>query len=458
MLDVIVVGAGLSGLQAALSCQQAGLKVAVVEARNRVGGKIWSVPLASGQGFADLGAAWVNTNTQPRIRAYVNLFKIKLVEQRLEGNAVMMVSNDERIVYPFGITPEFQEEDKRDLERIRDHIQAISLRKEGPRPEHDSISLDRYVRNLNARSKTLEMVNVWVRVMHGLESTEESAAWFFDYCRRNLGLLSIRADDRTGGNHQRLCQGTQAIANSIAQLIGSNNVYLSSPAKSIDNYPTRVCVTTTNGEIFTARKCILSLPSTMYQTLNFSPPLPSAVKEVSKSTTLGDYNKAIICYKKPWWREKGYNGFFMSYEGPCVVGRDTSVDENDIYSITCFINGQPGREWSAKAPHERRSIILAQLAKIFNESANSEVYSPIEFFDQIWKHEEFSQGALAPVTALGHLTKYKKVYGRPVGNVHFVGTEYSKEWKGYMEGALCSGELGAMEVVDSLARNERAIL
>lgn len=106
MLDVIVVGAGLSGLQAALSCQQAGLKVAVVEARNRVGGKIWSVPLASGQGFADLGAAWVNTNTQPRIRAYVNLFKIKLVEQRLEGNAVMMVSNDERIVYPFGITPE----------------------------------------------------------------------------------------------------------------------------------------------------------------------------------------------------------------------------------------------------------------------------------------------------------------------------------------------------------------
>lgn len=102
---------------------------------------------------------------------------------------------------------QFQEEDKRDLERIRDHIQAISLRKEGPRPEHDSISLDRYVRNLNARSKTLEMVNVWVRVMHGLESTEESAAWFFDYCRRNLGLLSIRADDRTGGNHQRLCQG-----------------------------------------------------------------------------------------------------------------------------------------------------------------------------------------------------------------------------------------------------------
>jgi len=106
MLDVVVVGAGLSGLQAALSCQQAGLKVAVVEARDRVGGKIWSVPLASGRGFADLGAAWINTNTQPRVGAYINQFDIKFVEQRLEGNAVMMVSKDERIVYPFGITPE----------------------------------------------------------------------------------------------------------------------------------------------------------------------------------------------------------------------------------------------------------------------------------------------------------------------------------------------------------------
>ena len=57
MLDAIVIGAGLSGLQAARSLQQAGFTVEVVEARDRVGGKVWSVPLASGWGHADLGAA-----------------------------------------------------------------------------------------------------------------------------------------------------------------------------------------------------------------------------------------------------------------------------------------------------------------------------------------------------------------------------------------------------------------
>ena len=43
--------------------------------------------------------------------------------------------------------------------------------------------------------------------MHGLESTEESAAWFIDYCRRNRGLLAIRADDSTGGQYLRFQDG-----------------------------------------------------------------------------------------------------------------------------------------------------------------------------------------------------------------------------------------------------------
>jgi monoamine oxidase len=76
-----------------------------------------------------------------------------------------------------------------------------------PLVQDDNVSLDQYVRNLGALPKTLKMVNLWVQVMHGLESTEESAAWFIDYCRRNRGLFAIRADDSTGGQHLRLQDG-----------------------------------------------------------------------------------------------------------------------------------------------------------------------------------------------------------------------------------------------------------
>jgi monoamine oxidase len=112
MLDVLVIGAGLSGLQAALSCQKAGLTTAIVEARDRVGGKVWSVPLASDRGCADLGAAWVNINTQPKVAAYIKQFGLKLVTQRLEGKAVMQIDGKERIEFPFGIMPDVSNGDE----------------------------------------------------------------------------------------------------------------------------------------------------------------------------------------------------------------------------------------------------------------------------------------------------------------------------------------------------------
>lgn len=106
MFDVAVIGAGLSGLQAAHTAQQAGLSVVVLEARDRVGGKTWSVPLASGRGVADLGAAWVNDKTQRRVGAYIRRFGLRMARQRLEGRAVMQVDEGSRVEFPFGITPE----------------------------------------------------------------------------------------------------------------------------------------------------------------------------------------------------------------------------------------------------------------------------------------------------------------------------------------------------------------
>lgn len=108
MFDVVVVGAGFSGLQAAYSAQQAGLSVAVVEARDRVGGKSWTVPLSNGRGVADLGAAWVNDTLQPRIWSYINRFGLqnKIVKQRLGHKAVLVTTDSERIEFTQGTTPD----------------------------------------------------------------------------------------------------------------------------------------------------------------------------------------------------------------------------------------------------------------------------------------------------------------------------------------------------------------
>lgn len=244
--------------------------------------------------------------------------------------------------------------------------------------------------------------------------------------------------------------GTQSVANGIADLIGHSKIYLSSPVSSIEDKKTHTIVSTTTGKQFKAKKVIVSLPSTMLKELNFTPALPAAVQEVTNNTKLGHYNKAIVFYEKPWWRDLGYNGFMMSFKGPACVVRDTSIDEAGIFGFTCFVNGKEGEKWSKLRPHERRKVILDQLAEAYGVGPDSIAHKPVEFFDQIWKHETYSRGALAPVTKIGHLTKFADVYGKPVGNVHFVGTEYSSNWKGYLEGALTSGESGAKEVIEAI--------
>lgn len=252
--------------------------------------------------------------------------------------------------------------------------------------------------------------------------------------------------------------GTQAISKGIAGLIGPSNIFLSEPVASIDDKKTHVTVKTTTGKSFSARKCIVSIPSTMYKELSFTPALPTAVQEITNATKLGHYNKAIVCYARPWWRDLGFNGFFFSYTGPVDIARDTSVDEKGFYSLTCFVNGRNGEEWSKLYPHERRRLVLEQFAAVYNQGPDDEVFRPVEFFEQIWQHEQFSRGALAPIPAVGHYTKFASVYGKPVGNLHFVGTEYSNTWKGYMEGALATGERGAKEVTEALQSSPRANL
>lgn len=291
------------------------------------------------------------------------------------------------------------------------------------------MTLEEYAIKHNASPKTRKMLNVWARVMLGCEHTELTAGYFIDYCRRGGGLMQMRSDGKHGGQYLRFVKGSQSVARGIAGLLPTSSLRLSTPVSSIEDLESCVVVTSTTGETFKAKKVVVSLPTPLYKDIHFSPMLPVAKQQITSKTFLGTYTKVIVCYDKPWWRDLGFSGLTLAFEGPVAVARDTSVEANRQFSLTCFVNGEPGRQWSKLPQHERRAQVLAQLAKLYNNA--EEVYKPIEIFEQEWQNEQFSKGAVCPIFGeKGLLNQAETTYKEPVGNLHFVGTEFAKEWKG----------------------------
>ncbi|KAF5524297.1 putative flavin-containing monoamine oxidase A [Colletotrichum aenigma] len=163
------------------------------------------------------------------------------------------------------------------------------------------------------------------------------------------------------------------------------------------------------------------------------------------------YSKTILVFEKPWWRDAGFSGAIASETGPIVFSRDTCVPDDRQYSITCFHVAEPGRQWSKLRAEDRREAVLKQFRAMFSTVVD-DVAEPINIIEKEWTKDPWARGAPSPVMGPEVLTSDAgKAVREPVGHIHFIGTETSLVWKGYMEGAVQAGIRGAKEVIADLA-------
>lgn len=234
-------------------------------------------------------------------------------------------------------------------------------------------------------------------------------------------------------------------------MLKPGSVVLKSPVTRISQSSSgSAIVYSSNGTRYHCKRVVVSLPTPLYKDIAFTPSLPAAKLELSQVNTLGFYAKVILVYSQPWWRRSGFCGLTQSFVGPASVTRDSSNDSVGQYSLTCFIVGEPGREWSKLPKEQRIQSAISQVATMFGSEHAQEASNPAEIFEQDWSKEEFSKGCPCPVMPPNTLSRLSAELRKPFGVVHFVGTETAYEWKGYMDGALRSGERGASEVVEAL--------
>lgn len=407
-VDVVVVGAGLSGLQAAVDLHKAGLSVKVLEARDRVGGKTYSRP-AQGS-VCDVGAAWINDTNQSKMYGLARRLSLDLIEQNIDGNIVVDDGIGQMKTHPYGQLLSNDADKARidEVVRIRDLFeetcQKIDINNtvasgQQLRKDLDNITFEEWVRSLGVlHEDAVNALKIGTRAMLGVEPSELSALYFLDYCKSGGGYMQMRSDSKNGGQYLRIAQGTQSFSKGLAGELPEDSVVLMSPVRRIEQADGGVKVISARG-VYEASRVIVSIPTPLYKEIQFDPPLPAEKLEMSSTTRLGDYCKSIVFYSKPWWREANLTGMSQSCHGPFAVTRDSSVNEERKYSLTTFIVGQPARDWMVLSRQGRDRAVLDQIRRLYGPFAS--VPEPVEIVEQIWRNEQWSQVSDMPSAMIG---------------------------------------------------------
>ncbi|KAM0430015.1 hypothetical protein ACHAPT_006021 [Fusarium lateritium] len=458
-VQVVIIGAGLSGLRAATEIHAAGLSYVVLEAMDRVGGKILSVPSRDdGTALIDVGAAWINDTNQSEMYALAQKYGFELIKQRAEGRSLYQDAQGNVSVLPYGtpakLTPEQQKEFDDIAFTLGEYIERSNL--ENPRLGPDAAELDSLTIAQFAEKRfggTLVARLLFTELSKGLVGTqpeEISALHLIDYIKSGGGLAIMMSDRKHGGQYLRNRQGQQQFAKSLAAELHPGSVKLSNPVKNITQSDDCVLVYTANGKQFTTDRVIVSIPTPLYPRIHFEPELPPTKKALGDSNKLGCYSKTVFVFSSAWWREADLSGTVNS-PGLIAFSRDTVVPEDEQYSITCFHLGAPGLEWSKLQGQEKQDVVWREFRKMFSVVVDN-IPEPIKVIQQDWTLEPWAWGAPSPFMVPGMMSgEPGQAIRDPVGRIHFVGSETALVWKGYMEGAVRSGVRGAKEVIQALA-------
>jgi monoamine oxidase len=249
-----------------------------------------------------------------------------------------------------------------------------------------------------------------------------------------------------GAQESRFVGGSQVISEKVADRLGKR-VALKAPVSVVAQNGDGVRIVA-HGVTVEARQAILAVPPALAARLAYSPALPKGKAKLLAALVPGTLAKATAVFDRPFWRDAGLSGQGVSDVGPARTTFDNSPPDGSVGVLFGFVGGSAYAPWGPLAPDERRAQVLESFAAFVGDQARA----PVDYFEQDWTKERWTRGCPVAHVAPGVLTKYGPWLRRPVGKIHFAGTETADYWLGYMDGAVRSGERAAREVLAALRR------
>lgn len=424
---VVVVGAGYAGLACAYELIAAGYKVTVVEARNRLGGRILTFKDMVDGKWCEGGGELIGSN-HPMWVKYADKFELKFID----------VTDDESLSYPVHLMGKLRSDEE--VEKIYEEMDASfsSLNEHSEKIDADQPwtsegaaaldkqSLGEWLKGLKVEDLSRAAIDIQLASDNAVDNAQASL----------LGMLTAIK----GGGGQaywddsevyRCVGGNQQLALRLAEMVTADRIRLRLPVSEIAVKENGVLVTCADGRTIEADDVVLAAPPSTWDRIKFSPDLPGNIR-----TQMGVACKYLSAVKKRFWLDTEHSQYSLTDGDVSQTWEGTDGQPEDPANalFVGFSGGEQAKRCLAREGAAADAAYKAELTKTYPAYAENLIKTRF----MAWPKEEWTKAGYS-FPAPGQVTAIGPTYYKGLGRLHFAGEHTCYKFVGYMEGALNSG-------------------
>lgn len=442
--DVVIVGAGPSGLTAAWELQKAGKTVAVLEARDRVGGRTWSETMDGAT--IEIGGQWISPD-QTALYSLISELGIETFERYREGKSIYRTAQGEVISYEgedFPVAPSTVQQ----MQKLVDVLNELAAQMDPDRPwdhpqaeELDRISFHHFL--AEHTDDEVARQNVGMFIAGGMLTKPDHA---FSALQAVLMAASAGSFDNLIDEDfildRRMVGTMQGVSKALAARLDEDVLFLQNPVLRLEWSDAGV-VAHGRDVIVKAKKVILAIPPNLYSRISYDPPLPRKQHITHQHQSMGLVIKVHAVYETPFWRQKGLSGTCF---GPTALVQevyDNTYHGESTGTLVGFVSDLKADEVFELDEETRKQRILQSIA----EYLGPEALNPKVFYLSDFGSEEWTRGAYATSYDLGGLYRFGPAQNENVGPIYFSSSDLAGEGFQHVDGAVRMGRRTAARIM-----------